>query len=212
MKSMSGSAALQGDLSSPCARNPLKRARKWVRNPRAVRRSVSHFYQKGCMSSVEGKEGHLFTSSIFLPCFQTYDLTSQSDTLSGKFKSDECMQLLKYIYLNSKLEPPADESIQMALMAAKLDAKALTLDDCNQFVTTFVSSELKQREKMECLLHDELKDDLKPLDFGPLVQEKRNQYMPGTRVWIFKDAKTWLANVGESRVFWLAGDGGTVSF
>jgi hypothetical protein len=61
------------------------------------------------------------------------------------------------------------------------------------------------------LTHDELKDDLKPLNFGPLVQEKCDQYMPGTRTWIFKDAKTWLADTKGNRVFWLAGDGGTVS-
>ena len=101
-----------------------------------------------------------------------------------------------------ELENPVDrESTRVAAFAGYIPKSRIEV----KYDTTI------KRNLEVNLTHDELKDDLKPLNFGPLVQEKCDQYMPGTRTWIFKDAKTWLADTKGNRVFWLAGDGGTVS-
>ena len=77
--------------------------------------------------------------------------------------------------------------------------------------TTKISSEsTKKRDLVVNLPREELRDVLKPLDFSSLVQEKSNQYLSGTRMWIFKDAMTWMDDAEGNRVFWLAGSGGTV--
>ena len=78
-------------------------------------------------------------------------------------------------------------------------------------ITTKISSEsTNKRDLVVTLPREELRDVLKPLDFSSLVQEKSSQYLSGTRMWIFKDAMTWMDDAGGNRVFWLAGSGGTV--
>lgn len=49
----------------------------------------------------------------------------------------------------------------------------------------------------------------KAVDFLSLVEEKVNQLMKGTREWIISDVLRWLKDKQASKVFWLAGNGGT---
>ena len=50
---------------------------------------------------------------------------------------------------------------------------------------------------------------LKAIDFSAVLQLKQQQWLAGTREWLFDQMDEWLADPDGARTLWLVGRGGT---
>ena len=46
------------------------------------------------------------------------------------------------------------------------------------------------------------------LDFTAIVNEKREEHLPGTREWVFEAVMRWRTDPEAAKLFWLVGGGG----